>query len=170
MLESSIKEFKKYKLLGEKTFEQLNDAEMMQIQADHTNSVAIIVQHLAGNMLSRWTNIFAEDGEKKWRNRDTEFNSIDQSKENIIRLWESGWQKLFQSLDSLTEVDLQKIIYIRNEPHTVEEAIVRQLCHYAYHVGQIVHIAKCIKGAAWNSLSIPIGQSEAYNEGKFKRS
>jgi hypothetical protein len=169
MLQSSINEFKKYKLLGEKTFEHLSDAEMMQTQADHTNSVAIIVQHLAGNMLSRWTNIFTEDGEKQWRNREAEFDSIAQSKDMIINLWESGWQNIFRSLENLTDSDLQKTIYIRNEPYTVEEAILRQLCHYAYHVGQMVHIDKCIKGSSWKSLSIPKGESEAFNGAKFKK-
>jgi hypothetical protein len=169
MLQSSIKEFKKYKLLGEKTFEQLSDAEMMQIQADHANSVAIIVQHLAGNMLSRWTNIFTEDGEKQWRNREAEFDSVEQSKDMIIDLMGI---RLATALPDAGKSDrmktCQKTIYIRNEPHTVEAAILRQLCHYAYHVGQMVHIGKCIKGAAWKSLSIPKGESEAFNTAKFK--
>lgn len=136
---------------------------------EDANSISIIVKHMVGNMLSRWTNFLTEDGEKTWRNRDNEFVGSYQTKEEIIASWESGWHCLFSAINPLREEDLERIIYIRNGGHTVVEAINRQLAHYAYHVGQIVFLGKLIKGDEWQSLSIPKGESSKYNQEKFSQ-
>lgn len=167
MLASSKKQFAYYKQLGDKAMDQISDVDFLQSAHMYDNSIQVIVKHLHGNMMSRWTNIFTEDGEKTWRDRDGEFESDDIEKEAILALWESGWARLFETLDTLTESDLLRIIYIRNEGMTVEDAIIRQLCHYSYHVGQIVHICKFLKGEDWQSLSIPKNQSKQYNFKKF---
>jgi len=120
-------------------------------------------------MLSRWTNFLTEDGEKSWRHRDQEFVDTYQSKEDMLKAWENGWDCLFKALEPLKTDDLDRIIFIRNEEHTVTEAIVRQLAHYAYHVGQIVFLGKLIKGDLWKSLSIPKGKSEDFNAEKFSK-
>lgn len=168
-LESAIKQFTYYKDLGDKTLKQLNMDDMLWQCDDTTNSMAVIVKHLAGNMLSRWTHFLTEDGEKPWRKRDDEFVNNFQTKEDIIAVWENGWHCLFEALKPLTENDLNTIIYIRNEGHTVTEAINRQLCHYAYHVGQMVFLGKLIKGKDWQSLSIPKGDSSKFNQEKFSK-
>ncbi|ULC60869.1 DUF1572 domain-containing protein [Flaviramulus sp. BrNp1-15] len=166
-LTSIIKQFEYYKSLGDKTFSQLSFSEIQWQSKKDENSVAIIVKHLVGNMLSRWTNFLSEDGEKEWRNRDLEFIDNYNSKEEIIASWESGWKCLFDAIKPLTETDLEQIIYIRNQGHTVTEAINRQLAHYSYHIGQIVFLGKLLKGENWESLSIPKGDSLKYNEEKF---
>ena len=167
-LESARQQFSYYKSLGDKTFQQLTDDQLYWQYNEETNSIAIIVKHLVGNMLSRWTNFLTEDGEKPWRHRDTEFEAPYPSKEAMLSAWEQGWQCLFDAINPLTNDDLDRVIYIRNEGHTVVEAINRQLCHYAYHVGQLVHTGKMLKGTAWNSLSIPKNQSDNYNRKKFE--
>ncbi|MEP3838586.1 MAG: DUF1572 family protein [Algibacter sp.] len=166
-LESVIKQFEYYKSLGDKTFRQLNFDDMLWQSDEDANSIAILVKHIAGNMLSRWTNFLTEDGEKSWRDRDAEFVSDFTSEEAVIASWESGWFCLFKALKDLKTEDLERIIYIRNGGHTVTEAINRQLAHYAYHVGQIVFLGKLLKGKAWKSLSIPKGDSASYNKDKF---
>jgi len=166
-LSSSIKQFKYYKSLGDKTFEQLNFDELQKELAEDSNSITIIVKHLVGNMLSRWTNFLTEDGEKSWRQRDQEFMDTYTSKEDMLNAWENGWNCVFKAIEPLKNTDLEKIIYIRNQGHTVTEAINRQLAHYAYHVGQIVFLGKLIKGNQWRSLSIPKGKSEEFNTEKF---
>ncbi|MGM5470393.1 DUF1572 family protein [Flavobacteriaceae bacterium LMO-SS05] len=168
-LSSSIKQFQYYKSLGDKTFEQLNFENLKNEFAEDSNSISIIVKHLVGNMLSRWTNFLTEDGEKPWRHRDQEFMDTYQSKEELLDAWELGWNSLFNAIDHLTSADLEQIIYIRNQGHTVTEAINRQLAHYAYHIGQIVFLGKLIKGSRWKSLSIPKGKSEDYNLEKFSK-
>ena len=168
-LESAIKQFEYYKLLGEKTFEQLDDEKLIWQYNSESNSIAIIVKHVHGNMLSRWTNFLTSDGEKEWRNRDAEFENDITTKEEMLSKWNAGWQCLFDALHSLQETDLQKIIYIRNQGQTVTEAINRQLCHYSYHVGQIVFIGKMICNENWISLSIPKGNSKIYNQQKFSQ-
>lgn len=168
-LSSSIKRFKYYKSLGDKTFEQLNFEELQKEFAEDSNSITIIVKHLVGNMLSRWTNFLTEDGEKTWRNRDQEFIDTYTSKQEMLNSWETGWDCLFKALSSITENDLDKIVYIRNEEHTVSEAIIRQLAHYPYHIGQIVFLGKLIKGSQWTSLSIAKGKSDDFNAEKFNR-
>src|SRR5690606_10328919 len=126
-------------------------------------SISIIAKHIVGNMLSRWTHFLTEDGEKTWRDRDAEFEDTYTSKEDLIAAWESGWFCLFKALKSLNTSDLERIMYIRNEGHTVTEAINRQLAHYPYHIGQIVFLGKLLKGHDWLSLSIPKGNSATYN-------
>ena len=168
-LESAIKQFEYYKLLGEKTFSQLSDEKLFWQYNSESNSIAIIVKHMHGNMLSRWTNFLTSDGEKDWRNRDDEFENDITTKEEMLSKWNAGWQCLFDALHSLQETDLQKIIYIRNQGQTVTEAINRQLCHYSYHVGQIVFIGKMICNENWISLSIPKGNSQQYNVEKFSQ-
>jgi hypothetical protein len=163
-LQTAIKRLRYYKELGEKTFGQLTDAEMHFTPNAASNSIAVIVQHMAGNMLSRWTNFLTEDGEKPWRQRDEEFEVHDYSKQQIIELWEKGWACFLDALTPLTEGDLLKTIYIREEPLLVIDAINRQLAHYPYHVGQIIYIGKLIKDADWQSLSIEKGKSDDYNK------
>jgi len=168
-LDSALKQFKYYKSLGDKTFEQLTFDELQKEFSQDSNSISIIGKHLVGNMLSRWTNFLNEDGEKPWRDRDFEFIDSYTSKEELITKWNEGWNCLFNALEPLDEKDLKALIYIRNQGHTVAEAINRQLCHYAYHVGQIVFLGKLIKGNQWKSLSIPKGNSEKYNIEKFSK-
>jgi hypothetical protein len=168
-LSSIIKQFEYYKLLGEKTFQQLDDESLFKKINEESNSIAINVNHLAGNMLSRWTDFLTSDGEKNWRNRDIEFENFLQSRSEMIDYWNKGWECLFNAINSLNYNDLEKIIYIRNQGHTVIEAINRQLAHYAYHIGQIVYIGK-IFAKKWNSLSIPKGKSSEYNSNKFSKS
>lgn len=163
-LSSAIKRFNEYKGLGEKTFAQMNDEQMLRQPNNASNSIAVIIQHLHGNMLSRWTNFLTEDGEKSWRQRDAEFEVHALSKEQLIQLWEEGWKVLLDTLQSLTEEDLMKTVTIRSQPLMVVDAINRQLAHYSYHVGQIVYLGRWFKDAAWQSLSIPKGASAAYTK------
>ena len=166
-LSSSIKQFEYYKSLGDKTFSQLDFNEIQKEFEHDANSISIIVKHLVGNMLSRWTNFLSEDGEKSWRNRDQEFIDTYTSKDQLLLHWEKGWQCLFDAIRPLKNEDLETLIYIRNQGHTITEAINRQLAHYSYHVGQIVFLGKLIKGKDWKSLSIPKGNSTKYNKEKF---
>ena len=168
-LESLIKQLEYYKMLGEKTFDQLNVEDLLWKYNSESNSIAIIVKHLSGNMLSRWTNFLTTDGEKEWRNREEEFESTINSKQDLLTIWRKGWNCLFETLKSLKEEDLEKEIFIRNQGHIVVEAINRQLAHYPYHIGQIVFIGKLLKDENWKSLSIPIGNSQKYNEEKFTK-
>lgn len=168
-LSSGIKQFHYYKRLGDETFEQLEFADLQKEFAEDSNSICIIVKHMVGNMLSRWTNFLTEDGEKPWRHRDQEFEDTYRSKEEMLRYWEQGWNCVFEALNPLTVKNLEQIVYIRNEGHTVTEAINRQLAHYAYHVGQIVLIGKMLKGGQWRSLSIARGKSEEFNSKKFSK-
>ncbi|MCK0130890.1 DUF1572 domain-containing protein [Flavobacteriaceae bacterium F08102] len=168
-IESIQKQFTYYKYLGDQTLARFNFDELSWKYNEQSNSMSLLVKHMAGNMLSRWTNFFTEDGEKEWRQRDLEFEDDFPNKEAIIKAWNHGWECLFQVINSLTTDDLDRIIYIRNQGHTVTEAINRQLCHYSYHVGQLVFIGKMIQGADWNSLSIPKNRSSEYNQQKFKK-
>ena len=162
-LDSAVQQFRDYKLLAEKTFAQLQENDFHYQPNDETNSIAINITHLHGNMLSRWTNFLTEDGEKEWRQRDDEFETHSYTQEKLLQLWEQGWLTVFNALESLKAGDLEKTIYIRSKPLTVLDAFQRQLTHYSYHVGQIVMLGKIIKGSAWKSLSIPKGQSAQYN-------
>jgi len=162
-LSTVIKRLKYYKELGEKTFDQLEEKDLHYLPTSESNSIAVIVQHLAGNMLSRFTNFLTEDGEKEWRLRADEFEIHSYSKQQVIDLWNKGWQCCLDALGSITENDLLTIIYIRKEPLTVIDAINRQLAHYPYHIGQIVYIGRMIKNEEWKNLSIPKGQSHQYN-------
>jgi uncharacterized damage-inducible protein DinB len=162
-LETAIKRLKYYKDLGDKTFEQLNDLDFHYQPNEESNSIAIIIQHMAGNMLSRWTNFLTENGEKEWRKRDAEFETAQKTKAEIIALWEKGWDCFLSTLTSLKKKDLKKTVTIRKEELTVIDAINRQLAHYPYHIGQIIYAAKVIKNKTWKNLSIPKGDSVAYN-------
>lgn len=168
-LDSVRKLFRYYKTLGDKAMAQVSDEGFYWRYNDESNSIAVIVKHIAGNSLSRWTDFLTTDGEKQWRNRDGEFDDFHASREEILALWNKGWNCLFNAVDSLSVPDLQKIVYIRNEGHTVVEAINRQLAHLPYHVGQIVFIARMLCGTQWVSLSIPKGQSSVYNDEKFQQ-
>jgi hypothetical protein len=168
-LNSTISQFQYYKILAEKTFAQLTDEQLLWKYNEESNSIVSIVKHMAGNMLSRWTDFLTTDGEKAWRNREAEFENDVITKDALLALWERGWQCLFDALSSITEADLEKEIFIRNQGHTVVEAINRQLAHYPYHVGQIVFIGKMLCNNNWNSLSIPKGNSQKYNEEKFAK-
>lgn len=166
-LESVRKQFLYYKMLGEKAMIQLPDEGLFFEFNEESNSIAVIVNHLAGNMLSRFTDFLASDGEKDWRNRDLEFVNPFQNRAELLVKWEEGWRCLLDALSVLGAADLERVVYIRNEGHTVMEAINRQLAHYPYHIGQIVFIARMIKNKEWQSLSIPRNQSAQYNAGKF---
>jgi hypothetical protein len=162
-LDSAIKRLLTYKTLGDSTFAQLEEQDFHFTPNDESNSISVIIRHLHGNMLSRWTDFLTEDGEKPDRNRDTEFIPPPIGKEAVIALWEEGWNCLFSTLRSLREEDLLKTITIRHEPLIAIDAINRQLAHYPHHVGQIVYIGKMIRNGKWQSLSIPRGASESIN-------
>jgi len=166
-IESVKSECQRHKTMGEKTFTQLSDQEIHWQNGSEDNSIAIIVKHMVGNMLSRWTNFLTEDGEKKWRNRETEFEQPPKTKEEMRALWEKGWDCFFNALDAVTEENFNQKIKIRNEEHSIMEAVHRQLAHYASHVGQIMFIGRMIKGKEWQSLSIPKGGSVEFNKKMF---
>ncbi|HEX3386209.1 MAG TPA: DUF1572 domain-containing protein [Mucilaginibacter sp.] len=168
-LESAIKQFEYYKLLGEKAMAQMPDEKLFWQYNQDSNSVYIIVKHLWGNMLSRWTDFLTTDGEKDWRDRDAEFENDPQTRDQLMAKWNRGWECFLGALRSLQEDDLEKVIYIRNQGHTVMEAINRQLAHYPYHIGQIVYIAKMAADDGWKSLSIPKGNSRSFNAEKFAK-
>lgn len=159
--------FKYYKQLGDKAMAQVADADLHRVLVNEGNSIAIIVRHMAGNMRSRFTDFLNSDGEKPWRDRDSEFVDPQQDREALLKDWESGWACFFAAVEPLTSEDLSKVVYIRNEGHTVEEALHRQLAHYAYHVGQIVLLARAFAGDRWTSLSVPRNASKQFNAEKF---
>ncbi|QNF34317.1 DUF1572 family protein [Adhaeribacter swui] len=166
-LESVRKQLEYYKLLGDKTFAQLADEHLFWQYNPDSNSIATIVKHLWGNMLSRWTDFLTSDGEKEWRNRDAEFENDITTRQEMLEKWNAGWDCLLKAIKALHPDDLDKIIYIRNQGHTVMEAINRQLAHYPYHVGQIVFLGKMLAPNSWVSLTIPKGNSQNYNADKF---
>jgi len=168
-LSSAKNQFSYYKGLGEKTMSQLTDEQLFWKFNSESNSIAMVVKHLYGNMLSRWTDFLTTDGEKDWRNRDTEFEDDIKDRATLMKKWNEGWDCLFNTLRSLTEADLERTIYIRNMGHSVLDAINRQLAHYPYHIGQIVFYAKMLKQTEWNSLSIPKNKSNSYNADKFSK-
>ncbi|MFY0608294.1 MAG: DUF1572 family protein [Cyclobacteriaceae bacterium] len=168
-LTNSIKIANYYKQLGERTFEQLEEDQLFWSPGRTSNGIAVIVKHLWGNMLSRWTNFMTEDGEKPWRDRESEFEPDILTKSEMMSKWKEGWKCFISALESINPEDLETIIYIRNEGHTIMDAIQRQLAHYPHHVGQIVTLGKLLKGDEWNSLSIPKGGSDEYNAEKFSK-
>ena len=168
-LHPTIKQFQYYKSLGDKTISQLTDEQLIWKYNDESNSIAMIVKHIAGNMLSRWTDFPTTDGEKEWRNRESEFADDIKDRKNLEVYWEKGWSCLYDALNSITDDDLEEIIYIRKQGHTILEATNRQLAHYSYHTGQIVFIGKMLKDRGWLSLSIPRGGSKSYNDTKFTK-
>lgn len=166
---SAHKQFEYYKVLGDKTFNQLTEKQLFWHSDDETNSIAIIVNHIWGNMLSRWTDFLSSDGEKEWRNRDGEFEDVIGTKEDLLKKWEEGWDCLFDAINSINKTNFNQKIYIRNQEHSIVDAVNRQLCHYAYHVGQIVLLGRMQKKENWVSLSIPKGGSKEFNANKFSK-
>ena len=159
----ALRSFRDYKKLAERALEQVSDEEFFaQIDAE-SNSLAVIVKHIAGNLRSRWRDFLTSDGEKPDRNRDTEFEMIEDTRESLMDFWERGWRTLFDNLEPLAEEDFARTVTIRGEPHTVVEAINRQLTHYSYHVGQIVFLAKHLKSNEWKNLSVPRNRSADFN-------
>lgn len=166
-LNNVIKQFEYYKSVGEKTFNQLEENDFFWQFNEESNSIAIIVNHLWDNMKSCWTDFLTSDGEKEWRNRDLEFESVIKTKNELFEKWNDGWNCLFKALNAINEENFQTKIYIRNQEHSIIEAINRQLAHYTYHIGQIVFIGKMIKGNEWNTLTISKGKSNEFNKQKF---
>ncbi len=168
-LENIIAEFHKSKQLADSAIRQVSEEDLFAIISPESNSIAIIMKHLAGNMISRWTDFLTTDGEKPNRNRGSEF-VIEKSdtKTRLLEFWEAGWKCLFDALSPLTTDDLDKTVFIRGESHTVMQAINRQLSHYSYHVGQIVFLARYCAGADWQTLSIPRGKSVQFNQAMKK--
>lgn len=162
-LESTINRFSATKQMAERAIAQLTFDQLRQPLDPNTNSIAVIMKHLAGNMLSRWTDVLASDGEKSWRNRDSEFIDDFASLDALTEHWQRGWDCLFAAIASLKEEDLLRTIRVRGEPQTVLDAIHSQMAHYGYHVGQILVIARIHAGDHWTVLTIPRGQSEEYN-------
>lgn len=160
-------EFERYKGYGDSVLNQLSEEQLFWRPSETDNSIAIIINHLAGNMRSRWTNFLTEDGEKSWRNRDEEFENPPQTKKELLLLWEKGWNVLFEALNEINDSNFATLIKIRNQDHTITEAVNRQLAHYASHVGQIVFLGKMIKKEDWISLTIPKGRSKAFNQKMF---
>lgn len=161
------KKFQYYRQLGEDTMAQLTGQELFWQPNAESNSVAVIVQHIAGNMLSRWTNFLTEDGEKTWRNRDQEFILQYHTREEVMDYWEKGWKALNDALSQLNENNLGSSIFIRGEKHSVLDALLRQLAHYPYHIGQMVYIGKLLRNERWETLSIARNSSEEFNREKF---
>jgi len=161
-LPSAIKRLLYYKYLGDKTFAQLTDDDFHFIPAEECNSIAVIIQHMNGNMLSRWTNFLNEDGEKEWRERDKEFVDQNFTKEQLLTLWEEGWNCFLNAVKFLSDNELEKTIYIRSQPLSFIDAFYRQFAHYPYHVGQIIYTAKILKNKNWQNLSVARGRSTEY--------
>ena len=160
----ALQSFRNYKKLAEKALAQVNDDEFFTVIDAESNSIALIVKHIAGNLHSRWRDFLKSDGEKPNRHRDTEFEVIGDTRESLMKMWETGWKTLFRNVEPLTPADFTRTITIRAEPHSISEAINRQLTHYAYHVGQIVFLAKHLRSADWKTLSIPRNHSAEFNE------
>ncbi len=169
-IEGIQKQFAYYKQLGEKTIDQVPEGKLFWQYNDNSNSIAIIIKHLWGNMRSRWIDFLTTDGQKEWRERDTEFENDIKTKQELLEKWNEGWDCLFAALKTINKDNFEQPIYIRNVEHTVTEAINRQLAHYSYHIGQIVFLGKMIADKRWESLSIPKGKSTAYNAKRFSQS
>ena len=148
------KQFHNYKELGEKAMKQISDEKLFFRPDEETNSIAMIIQHMSGNMLSRWTDLLITDGEKDWRNRDREFEVVLKTKDEVLQKWGEGWNCLFSAMAGISADQLSMIVLIRNEPQTLLEAINRQIAHYAYHIGQIVYVSKQNREKDWQTLSI----------------
>jgi Protein of unknown function (DUF1572) len=163
-LEDSLTLFRYYKKLAERAMEQATDEQLFEVLDAETNSIAIIVKHMYGNMRSRWMDFLTSDGEKPDRNRDSEFEDPPATREGLMNLWEQGWNYLFTALEPLSDPDMDRTITIRGEAHSVTQAINRQIGHYSYHCGQIVFLAKHFQHANWKSLTIPRGKSANFNQ------
>ena len=162
-LADSLAVFRYYKTLAEKAMAQVRDEQLLVTPDSESNSIAVMVKHMAGNMRSRWTGFPEADGEKPYRHRDTEFEAPPATRAALLALWEEGWRCLFTALEPLTEADLTRVTTIRGERHSVMQAINRQVAHYAYHCGQIVFLARQLRGPSWQSLGVPLGKSEEFN-------
>jgi len=160
----AIQSFRNYKKMAERAIEQISDEDFFALIDPEANSVALIVKHIAGNLHSRWRDFLTSDGEKADRHRDTEFELIGDSRESLMKFWETGWQTLFEAVEPLAVEDFSRTVPIRGEPHTIAEALNRQMTHYAYHVGQIVLLAKHFKSADWKTLSVPKNRSAEFNQ------
>ena len=169
VIASAVETSGQQKELADRAIAQLTDEQLHEALDPETNSVAVIMQHLAGNIRSRWTDFLTSDGEKPWRDRDDEFVDTFASRDDMIAAWESGWQRLFETLAALTPTDLARAITIRGETHTASQAILREMSHYAYHVGQIALVARVLAKDQWHELSIARGQSRQYNQRVWKR-
>lgn len=165
-LKNTISVFEYYKSLGEKAMAQIADEALFHMPDEKSNSISVIVKHLQGNMLSRWTDFLTTDGEKEWRDRDSEFEEIIETRDEVMKQWNEGWACLFSALNTLQPEDFDKTVYIRNMGQTVLEAIMRQMAHYAYHIGQIVYLARLFNEGDWKTLTIPKGGSATYNKEK----
>src|SRR5207245_1659819 len=163
-LKDSIDLFRYYQKLSERAMAQCPDEGLFAMLDAESNSIAIVVKHMAGNMRSRWTNFLTADGEKPDRNRDTEFEDPPATRAELMELWERGWRLVFGALEPLSDADLARTITIRTEPHSVMQAINRQVAHYSYHVGQIVYLARHFAGDKWQSLTIPKRKSGEFNK------
>jgi hypothetical protein len=163
-LRDSLSLFRYYKSLAERALEQVTDDQLFAVLDGEMNSIAIIVKHLAGNMRSRWADFLASDGEKPDRKRDTEFENPPSTRAGVMKLWEDGWAFVFTALEPLSDADVDRTVMIRGEPHSVMQAINRQIAHYAYHCGQIVFLAKHLQSRQWKALTVPRGKSEEFNQ------
>lgn len=162
-IEDSLSLFRYYKKLAEGAMEQVSDEQLFEALDEEMNSIAIVAKHVAGNMRSRWTDFLTSDGEKPDRNRDSEFVKPPTTREELMKMWNEGWGRLFGALEPLTDADLERKVSIRGEPHSVMQAINRQVAHYSYHVGQIVFLAKHLNASDWKSLSVPRNKSGEFN-------
>jgi hypothetical protein len=162
-IEDSISLFRYYKKLSEGAMDQVSDEQLFAVLDKEMNSIAIIAKHMAGNMHSRWTDFLTSDGEKPNRNRDTEFVAPPATRGDLMRTWNEGWDTVFHALEPLTNADLERAVTIRGEPHSVMQAINRQIAHYSYHCGQIVFLAKHFTASEWKSLSVPRNKSPDFN-------
>ena len=162
-IEDSLSLFGYYKKLAEGAMEQVSDEQLFEALDEEMNSIAIVAKHMAGNMRSRWTNFLTSDGEKPDRNRDSEFAEPSRTRAELMKIWNEGWERLFGALEPLTDADLERQATIRGEPHSVMQAINRQMAHYSYHVGQIVFLAKHFGAKSWKSLSVPRNKSGEFN-------
>jgi len=173
-LEDVLRTFRDYKRLAERAFAQIEETDFFRTIDEESNSIAVNMKHMAGNMISRWTDFLTTDGEKPERNRDLEFVMLPETtKTEMIAYWEKGWQRTFDAIEPLRPEDLMRTVTIRGQDHTVVQAINRQIAHYAYHVGQIVYLAKHFKSNEWQSLSVPKNRSSEFNkflEEKMKQS
>ena len=163
-LSDAVQSFRNYKKLADRAIEQVTDEEFFAVIDAESNSIAVIVKHITGNLHSRWLDFLTTDGEKPDRDRDQEFEMSSETRSSLLEFWASGWVTLFSSVEPLTEEDFAKTIKIRGEPHTVVEAINRQLTHYSYHIGQIVFLAKHLKSTEWKTLSVPRNRSAQFNQ------
>ena len=163
-VEDSLALFRQYKTLAERAIAQVTDEQLLTMLDDEMNSIAQTVKHMAGNMRSRWTDFLTTDGEKPDRQRDSEFVEPPPTREALLAVWEEGWKRVFAAVEPLTDKDLERVVTIRGEAHSVMQAIHRQIAHYAYHCGQIVLLAKHFNHAGWQSLSVPRGKSQEFTQ------